>query len=80
MSTKDQAIARFVEAVKLDRHDWEDWPTDSREAFIALQQLAPDCRTCKHLCVVNLNEKCFRGCANGDKYIEAPAVVLYRTE
>ncbi len=38
MTAKDQAIARFVEAVKLDGCDWEDWPKDSREAFIALQQ------------------------------------------
>lgn len=35
---KDQAIARFIEAVKLDRHDVEDWPKDSREAFEALQK------------------------------------------
>jgi hypothetical protein len=78
MTTKDQAIARFVEAVKLDRHDWEDWPTDSREAFIALQQPAPDCRTCKW------KDHCKDGidmrCTNGNQYVEAPAVVLWSTK
>ena len=33
----DEALIRnFVAAIKLDRHDWEDWPEDSRKAFEAL--------------------------------------------
>jgi hypothetical protein len=74
-----QAIAKFVEAVKLDRHDWEDWPKDSREAFVALQAAQPDCRTCWHYAGL---DGCWnvKGCTNGDKYIEAPRVVLWRTE
>lgn len=79
MTTKDQAISRFIEAVKLDRHDWQDWPTDSREAFVALQQPAPDCRTCHYF---TSSEGCFsfKACINGDKYQPAPKVVLWRTE
>lgn len=26
-------IKDFINAVLLDRHGWEDWPNDSREAF-----------------------------------------------
>ena len=26
-------IKDFVHAIRLDHHDWEDWPTDSKEAF-----------------------------------------------
>ena len=26
-------VKDFIHAVKLDQHDWEDWPEDSREAF-----------------------------------------------
>ena len=26
-------VKDFIHVVKLDRHDWEDWPDDSREAF-----------------------------------------------
>ena len=34
----DEALIRnFVAAIKLDRHDWEDWPEDSRKAFEALR-------------------------------------------
>ena len=34
----DKALIRnFVAAIKLDRHDWEDWPEDSRKAFEALR-------------------------------------------
>ena len=87
MTTKDQAIARFVEAVRLDRHDWEDWPKDSREAFIALQTPAPDCRTCEHMWIdieLGADESTSRCdsalCVNGDKYQPAPQVVLWRTE
>lgn len=32
----DALIRNFVAAIKLDRHDWEDWPEDSRKAFEAL--------------------------------------------
>ena len=80
MTTKDQAITRFIEAVKLDQHDWEDWPEDSREAFIALQQPpAPDCRTCEYLRLCTAREALPK-CTNGDKYQEATKVVLWRTE
>ena len=30
-------VKDFVHAVKLDQHDWEDWPEDSREAFEKMQ-------------------------------------------
>ena len=30
-------VRNFVAAIKLDRHDWEDWPEDSRKAFEALR-------------------------------------------
>jgi hypothetical protein len=34
----DEALIRkFVDAIKLDRHDWEDWPEDSRKAFEELR-------------------------------------------
>ena len=26
-------VKDFIHAVKLDQHDWEDWPDDSREVF-----------------------------------------------
>ena len=32
-----ELIRNFVAAIKLDRHDWEDWPEDSRKAFEALR-------------------------------------------
>ena len=35
---QDEALIRnFVAAIKLDRHDWEDWPEDSRKTFEALR-------------------------------------------
>ena len=90
MTTKDQAIARFIEAVKLDRHDWQDWPTDSREAFVALQQPAPDCRTCEYMWIdVDLEKATSKGscarpggavCINGSLHKPAPKAVLWRTE
>ena len=33
-------VKDFIHAVKLDRHDWEDWPDDSREAFEKMQKWA----------------------------------------
>ena len=30
-------VKDFIHAVKLDQHDWEDWPDDSREAFEKMQ-------------------------------------------
>ena len=30
-------VKDFIHTVKLDRHDWEDWPDDSREAFEKMQ-------------------------------------------
>ena len=39
---QDEALIRnFVDAIKLDRHDWEDWPEDSRKAFDALINALP---------------------------------------
>ena len=32
----DALIRNFIAAIKLDRHDWEDWPEDSRKAFEAM--------------------------------------------
>lgn len=26
-------VKDFVHTIRTDRHDWEDWPADSREAF-----------------------------------------------
>ena len=40
---QDEALIRnFVAAIKLDRHDWEDWPEDSRKAFEALRAARED--------------------------------------
>ena len=40
---QDEALIRnFVAAIKLDRHDWEDWPEDSRKAFEALRAAQED--------------------------------------
>ena len=40
---QDEAlIHNFVAAIKLDRHDWEDWPEDSRKAFEALRAAQED--------------------------------------
>ena len=33
-------VKDFIHAVKLDRHEWEDWPDDSREAFEKMQDKA----------------------------------------
>ena len=30
-------VKDFIHAVKLDQHDWEDWPDDSRKAFEKMQ-------------------------------------------
>ena len=30
-------VKDFIHAVKIDQHDWEDWPEDSREAFEKMQ-------------------------------------------
>ena len=30
-------VKDFIHAVKLDRHEWEDWPDDSREVFEKMQ-------------------------------------------
>ena len=30
-------VKDFIHAVKLDQHDWEDWPEDSREVFEMMQ-------------------------------------------
>ena len=38
----DALIRNFVDAIKLDRHDWEDWPEDSRKAFEALRAAQED--------------------------------------
>jgi hypothetical protein len=35
---QDEAIRNFIRAVELDRHDVEDWPEDSREAFAKLRE------------------------------------------
>lgn len=41
----------------------------------------PDCRTCDNLESCSEDAKWMRNyCTNGDKYIEAPKVVLWRTE
>ena len=34
---KKTLVKDFIHAVKLDRHEWEDWPDDSREAFEKMQ-------------------------------------------
>ena len=39
---QDELIRNFVAAIKLDRHDWEDWPEDSRKAFEALRARLED--------------------------------------
>jgi hypothetical protein len=33
-----EEAAQLVKAIESDRHDWEDWPTDSREAFRKLKE------------------------------------------
>jgi hypothetical protein len=48
---------------------------EMRESWKAAQ---PDCRTCVHIAV--RKDNCFQGCTNGDKYIEAPKVVLWGTK
>ena len=35
--TITKAAQTLVAAIKIDRHDWEDWPSDSRKAFDALK-------------------------------------------
>ena len=40
----DALIRNFVAAIKLDRHDWEDWPEDSRKSFEALRARLRDYR------------------------------------
>lgn len=36
----EKDAATLVNAIKLDRHDWEDWPEDSRNAFSAIARKA----------------------------------------
>ena len=35
--TITKAAQALIAAIKIDRHDWEDWPNDSRKAFEALK-------------------------------------------
>ena len=86
MTTKEQAIASFIASVKSDRHYWEEWPEDSRKAFLELQNAAhtePDCRTCANVvaCMEVIGEITY--CTNGDMYHSEPAepaLVLWRTK
>lgn len=33
---KNALLRSFVAVLKADRHDWEDWPTDSRDVVAAI--------------------------------------------
>ena len=37
MTTLQEAVQEFIEATKLDRIEWEDWPRDSQTAFESLR-------------------------------------------
>ena len=37
MTTLQEAVKKFIEATKLDRIEWEDWPRDSQTAFETLR-------------------------------------------
>ena len=41
-------VKDFIHAVKLDQHDWEDWPEDSREAFEKMQEINKPVVECQH--------------------------------
>ena len=74
MTTKDQAIAR------LPTGPWSK-EAEMLESWIA-NKPAPDCRTCTDYAHDDDHPQCklWDGCTNGDKYQEAPKVVLWRTE
>jgi hypothetical protein len=90
MTTKDQAIALALEALTLQVHGLDTYNKSHKgdktsTALAALRQVqaqppAPDCRTCnnKGYCINTYPEA--QRCTNGNQYVEAPAVVLWRTE
>ena len=54
---------------------------DGEAQLRAYKAAQPDCRTCKNLDSCKEDAKWMRNyCTNGDKYQEAPPVVLWRTE
>jgi len=55
---------------------------DGEAKLRAAKPAQPDCRTCDHeVCCENWNHYLnYMNCTNGDKYMEAPKVVLWRTE
>ena len=82
MTTKDQAIASFIASVKSDRHYWEEWPDDSRKAFLELQNAAhtePDCRTCENYLPSGdvYGFKCTSQCTKGELYKPSRTVLLW---
>jgi hypothetical protein len=80
----DQLVREFIESIKLDKVGWEDWPTDSRNAFFKLKALLPDCRVCRHFSGGRCNvwiEGTQREpvkCVRGDKFEERPATILWK--
>ncbi len=85
MTAKDQAIALAIERITLTL-ECEDLVQSGplTGALEALKQAkpAPDCRTCEHIEGTYCANRIHRAiiCTNGDQYIEAPQVVLWRTE
>jgi hypothetical protein len=73
MTTKDQAITWIPTGP---------WPKEAEmlESWVAPGP-TPDCRTCVNYYTYVRGPDCSSNfCTNGDQYIEAPKVVLWRTE
>lgn len=89
MTTKDQAIALVLEAEHRARSCGFLSGTTNWAGVIVnvlnAQPPAPDCRTCERRypevdgAYGGYTNKCDMKCTNGDKYQEAPKLVLWRT-
>lgn len=81
MTTKDQAIAWYLQTAKRTRVTQINM--EAEDGWMALYpQPAPDCRACTQYAHDDDHPQCklWNECTNGDQYQPAPKVVLWRTE
>ena len=87
MSKPMQGLAAYLRCEAGGTFVGEQSSATLKQWAIEVDQAAqPDCRTCRyhhelgcHQYMSNMRDTA-RHCVNGDKYIEAPKVVLWRTE
>lgn len=81
MTTLLQVANRLITSLHLDRFDIEDWPDDSREAYLELKQVIEDekvraeqhitkntCSNCKHTSVNPFIAPC-NNCVTNELFI-----------